>query len=141
MVEVFYQGSWGPVCGDDWGINEAQVICRELGLGTSKGIHEEVMVTGYSKDSHLKDVRCRGTESSLFDCFGSILGLYKCNSSRLAKVQCSQGGKKNAYISQCTEIQLYFYLCASLCKFFNIFEGFDGGIMYRRLHGTPSVLS
>ena len=34
-VEVFHAGKWGTVCHDLFGYPEAQVICRQLGFGTS----------------------------------------------------------------------------------------------------------
>lgn len=30
-VEVRYKGIWGTVCDDDFGENEAKVVCRSLG--------------------------------------------------------------------------------------------------------------
>ena len=38
-VELCFHNRWGTVCDDDWSVNNAKVVCRQLGfspLGTQK---------------------------------------------------------------------------------------------------------
>ena len=67
-VEVYYNSRWGTVCDDGWDINDADVVCRELGFPSA---HSAPCCAGYGQGSGtiwMDDVQCSGTEASLFHC-------------------------------------------------------------------------
>ena len=36
-IEVCFNGQWGSICHDNWGIADAQTVCRILGFGNGYG--------------------------------------------------------------------------------------------------------
>ena len=92
-VEVFYLGSWTPVCSDQWDLSDGHVACRELGLGTALDVDYGFISSEEMGGYILNDVRCNGSESRILDCLGSTFSIGKCNSTRSARVRCSDGGE------------------------------------------------
>ena len=88
-VEVYYSGRWGTVCDDHWDINDAHVVCRQLGFpGASYQFHSAQYGQGSGK-IWLDDVICQGGEASLSSCSHSGWGNHNCGHSEDASVICA----------------------------------------------------
>ena len=89
-VEVYHNGEWGIVCGNGWDLNDAQVVCRELGFGPAI-VATNRPLYGQSDDSvlWLNNVYCVGTESTIEDCSLNRWGYQYCSPYQYSSVLCS----------------------------------------------------
>ncbi|XP_049330406.1 deleted in malignant brain tumors 1 protein-like isoform X4 [Astyanax mexicanus] len=82
-VEVFYNRTWRSVCGKNWDIRDAAVVCRELGCG--EAVFKNVQFG--PRSAWMDYVNCSGSESSVKHCRSAGWVEQICN--RLAGVICS----------------------------------------------------
>eukprot|EP00731_Ephydatia_muelleri_P030938 Em0022g452a len=68
-VEVCINKKWSTVCDNHWDYKVAKVVCRQLGFNSSLAVAvSESQFGGGSGRVLLSNVRCKGTEVSLFEC-------------------------------------------------------------------------
>ena len=87
-VEVYYNGTWGTVCDDGWGINDARVVCRQLGFEDAEDNVCCAVFGSGTGQIWLDDVGCAGHESSLFSCRHGGVGIHNCGHGEDAGVRC-----------------------------------------------------
>ena len=95
-VEIYYNGAWGTVCDSGWDINDAHVVCRQLGFLYALNVYYSARYGQGTGQILLSGFRCRGSESSLFSCGHDGVGIhYYCDHSRDASVRCGNTGGEN----------------------------------------------
>ncbi|XP_028833197.1 neurotrypsin isoform X2 [Denticeps clupeoides] len=88
-VEVFHAGQWGTVCDDQWDDSDAEVVCRQLGLGGSARAWVRAYFSPGSGAILLDEVSCTGNELSIEQCPKNAWGEHNCLHSEDAGVSCT----------------------------------------------------
>ncbi|KAI4880853.1 hypothetical protein NFI96_003128 [Prochilodus magdalenae] len=88
-LEVFHSGSWGTVSGDLWGIEDAQVVCRQLQCGVALRTPVPAQFGPGTGPIWLNEVECEGTETSLWNCRFQLCGEDECGHKDDVGVMCS----------------------------------------------------
>ncbi|XP_032081479.1 deleted in malignant brain tumors 1 protein-like [Thamnophis elegans] len=88
-IEILRDGSWGTVCDDSWDLNDAKVVCRQLGCGRALEALQSARFGQGSGNITMDDVNCKGTENRLEECSHRGWFSHNCNHGEDAGVKCS----------------------------------------------------
>jgi len=76
---------WGAICSDNWDIQDARVVCHQLGYPDAVAVPRCGQGTG---PVWLNSVHCLGNESDLFTCRHNGIGSHNCTYDEDASVEC-----------------------------------------------------
>ena len=106
-VEVYSNGTWGTICGNGWDIEDAHVVCRQLGFHYALNAYGTLSIRfriRYESARYgpgtgpilFNDVFCEGSESSLFSCsLPEVRNYDYCDHNEDAGVQCGNTKGEN----------------------------------------------
>ncbi|KAG9331341.1 hypothetical protein JZ751_019364, partial [Albula glossodonta] len=88
LAEVFYNGTWGSVCGDGMTGDTATVICRQLGCGDSEDYDQVATSLRPGSPFWLDNIKCGVHDEALWQCPSSPWGQNDCTNTDTAKIHC-----------------------------------------------------
>ncbi|XP_033106458.1 neurotrypsin-like [Anneissia japonica] len=92
-VEVYHHGEWGTLCHENFDINTAYVVCRQLGFFSVKNTVNTRIFGAGDGPILFNDLKCTGLEENVFDCEYTNILNKDCTHNQDAGVRCIS--KKN----------------------------------------------
>ncbi|XP_071502518.1 scavenger receptor cysteine-rich domain-containing group B protein-like [Diadema antillarum] len=94
-VEVFLDDTWGAICDNLWGPEDAEVVCKQLGyVGADLALVASPFPLFWRRIRPvlLDKVQCNGLESNLSTCQHVGVGVKSCHESKYAAATCTTRG-------------------------------------------------
>ena len=88
-VEIYHDGKWGTVCDDGWDLNDAHVVCHELGYGIATAALHHAFYGRGNGPIWLSNLYCIGTEWNIANCSHGGWGTHHCGHYEDASVNCT----------------------------------------------------
>lgn len=93
-VEIYHFKEWGTICDDYWGVEEANVVCHQLGY--TKGAQYWYSNAKFGQGDGkiwMDDVVCYGNETALTQCHNIGWNGHNCHHYEDVGVVCQPKGK------------------------------------------------
>ncbi len=87
-VEVYHNGTWGTVCDDDWNLQDATVVCRQLGYFNATAALGSDRFRAGNGPILFSELACIGNESIITECHHPLTGVHNCTHSEDVGVVC-----------------------------------------------------
>ena len=103
LVQVYVNGHWGAICGDDFGDLEADAVCYNVGFDKASEVHHSAteLYNSWPDRVFLENFDCfkcdyyYGGCYSMSDCDYESLEDYSCLSYDYVGVECDDGGSSD----------------------------------------------
>jgi len=79
---------WGTICDDFWNIQDARVVCRQLGYPDAVAAPISAHFGPGTGPIWIDDVECVGTELNILMCPHNGIGIHNCLHSKDASAEC-----------------------------------------------------
>ena len=92
---MYYYDEWGTVCDEGWDLDDAQVVCRQLGYGPPIAARYRAYYGQGSGQIWLDNLNCNGDESTIGECRHAGWGMHYCVHNEDAGLECAANGNSD----------------------------------------------